>query len=146
SPPPRDPASPCQRLLLASRPHLGASERAAGPPPPSPGDRSLGERAARILGLPAAELGLGEPQGACAQPETPGHWGHQAGAAPPGSPEPPGAHGLPSPAASPEEPPGVPGGGETPGDMGWGRETPGDGASRGEPQALVPRARPCAKR
>uniref|UniRef100_A0A8C0GN73 Dendrin n=1 Tax=Chelonoidis abingdonii TaxID=106734 RepID=A0A8C0GN73_CHEAB len=69
SPPPRDPASPCQRLLLASRPHLGASERAAWPPPPSPGDGSLGERAAWILGLPTAELGLGEPQGAPTSPK-----------------------------------------------------------------------------
>ncbi|XP_065275127.1 dendrin [Emys orbicularis] len=154
SPPPRDSASPCQRLLLASRPHLGASERAAGPPPPSPGDGSLGERAARILGLPAAELGLEGPQGACAQREDPGRWGQQAGAALPGSPEPlvggPRVHGLPSPAASPEEPPGVPGGRETLGDgtnpsvgpgPGWGREAPGD-----EPQALPPRTRPCAKR
>ncbi|CAM5124124.1 unnamed protein product [Natator depressus] len=160
SPPPRDPASPCQRLLLASRPHLGASEWAAGPPPPSPspGDGSLGERAARILGLPMAELGLVEQQGACAQQETPGCWGQQAGAALPGSPEPlvgvPRVHGLPSPAASPEAPPGVPCSRETPGDgthppaepgPGWGREAPGDGASRGEPQALRPRARPGAK-
>ncbi|TFK02972.1 angiopoietin-related protein 7-like [Platysternon megacephalum] len=121
-PPPRDPASPCQRLLLASRPHLGASER-AGPPPPSPGDGSLGQRAARILGLPAAELGLEEPQGACAQREEPLVGG-------------PRVHGLPSPAASPEEPPGVPGSRETPGDgtspavgPGWGGEAPGDGAS-----------------
>uniref|UniRef100_A0A8C3PAL1 Dendrin n=1 Tax=Chrysemys picta bellii TaxID=8478 RepID=A0A8C3PAL1_CHRPI len=87
SPPPRDSASPCQRLLLASRPHLGASERAAGPPPPSPGDGSLGERAARILGLPAAELGLEGPQGACAQREDPGRWGQQAGAAPGDEPQ-----------------------------------------------------------
>ncbi|XP_044851414.1 dendrin [Mauremys mutica] len=161
SPPPQDPASPCQRLLLASRPHLGASERAAGPPPPSPGDGSLGERAARILGLPTAELGLEEPQGACAQRENPGRWGQQAGAALSGSPERlvggPGVHGLLSLAASPEEPPGVPGGRETPGDgtnpsvepgpgPGWGREAPGNGASRGDPQALPPRARPCARR
>uniref|UniRef100_A0A452HEV1 Uncharacterized protein n=1 Tax=Gopherus agassizii TaxID=38772 RepID=A0A452HEV1_9SAUR len=94
SPPPRDPASPCQRLLLASRPHLGASERAARPPLPSPGDGSLGERAARLLGLPTAEL-----------------------AALPGSPE-----------------------------RLVGGKAPGNGASRGEPQALPPRARPCAKR
>uniref|UniRef100_A0A8C4W7L2 Dendrin n=1 Tax=Gopherus evgoodei TaxID=1825980 RepID=A0A8C4W7L2_9SAUR len=105
SPPPRDPASPCQRLLLASRPHLGASERAARPPLPSPGDGSLGERAARLLGLPTAELGLEEPQGACAQQENPGHWSQQTGAALPGSPERlvggPRVHGLPSPAALP---------------------------------------------
>ncbi|XP_043362379.1 dendrin isoform X2 [Dermochelys coriacea] len=159
SPPPRDPASPCQRLLLDSQSHLGTSERAAGSPSPSSSDGSLGERAARILGLPMAELGLMEPQGACAQRETPGCWGQQAGAALPGSPEPlvgvPRVHGLPSLAASPKELPGVPCGRENPGygtnpsmEPGpvWGREAPEDGASRGEPQALCPRARPCTKR
>ncbi|XP_050780866.1 dendrin isoform X1 [Gopherus flavomarginatus] len=153
SPPPRDPASPCQRLLLASRPHLGASERAAWPPLPSPGDGSLGERAARLLGLPMAELGLEEPQGACAQQENPGHWSQQVGADLPGSPERlvggPRVHGLPSPAASPKELPGVPGDSTNPSvepGPGWGREAPGNGSSHGEPQALPPRARPCAKR
>uniref|UniRef100_A0A674KDS1 Dendrin n=1 Tax=Terrapene triunguis TaxID=2587831 RepID=A0A674KDS1_9SAUR len=83
SPPPRDSASPCQRLLLASRPHLGASERAAGPPPPSPGDGSLGERAARILGLPAAELAAlpGSPEetpGVGTNPSVGPGWGREA--------------------------------------------------------------------
>ncbi|KAM9111584.1 LOW QUALITY PROTEIN: dendrin [Pangshura tecta] len=161
SPPPRDPASPGQRLLLASRPHPGASEQAAGPPPPSPSDGSLRERAARILGLPTAELGLEEPQGAGAQREKPGRWGQPAGAALSGSPEQlvggPRVHGLPSLAASPEELPGAPGGRETPGDgtapsvepgpgPGPGRAAPGNSASRWEPEVLLPPAQPWARR
>ncbi|XP_075758094.1 dendrin [Pelodiscus sinensis] len=159
SPPPREPVSPCQRLLQANRPHPGASEQAAGPPPPSPGHSSLGQRAARILGLPAAELDLVEPQEAGALRGTPGHWGQQAKAAPPSSLEPlaggPTAPGLACQATSPKQPPGHLGGRETPrGLLGPGAKPPTEpgprctreSPSHGDPRAMPPHARPYAKR
>ncbi|XP_074836197.1 dendrin [Carettochelys insculpta] len=118
SPLPRDPASPGHRLPLTHQPHTGNSELAAEPPPTSPGHSSLGEGAASIVGLQAAELGLGEPQGAGVRQEPPKCWGQRAGEVPPGSLEPltrdSTAHGLPSQAPSPAELPGPLGGRETP--------------------------------